>query len=186
MGPLEDYLTTVTTWLAEHPYDVVSILLGNGDVVKPQRFVDPVTDSGLIKYVYTPPKIPMAKSDWPTLAEFIITGKRAIMFLDYEANQTAIPWLQDEFTQIWETPFSPTNPEFPCTEQRPPNLNETKAKNRLYMANHNLNTEVSIAGASLLLPNTAEITVTNSVDDGNSSLGAMAERCYGMSSYIQT
>ena len=102
-------------------------------------------------------------SSWPTLSDMILTGKRAVIFMDYNANQTEVPYILDEFSQMWETPFSPTNQSFPCTQQRPPNLSRQAAENRMYMANHNLNTEISLAGTSLLVPTTALVNQTNAL-----------------------
>ncbi|PYH98329.1 tat pathway signal sequence [Aspergillus ellipticus CBS 707.79] len=176
MGTLEDYLTTVTKWIRTHPYDVVTILMGNYDYVAPGNFTAPIQNSGLMDYVFTPSKIPMALDDWPTVSNMILSGKRAVVFMDYQANQTAYPWLMDEFSQIWETPFSPTDANFPCTEQRPPNLSQQDAEDRMYMANHNLNLDVSVASISLLIPNTAALNQTNGVS-GYGSLGLMARNC---------
>ncbi|BCR86937.1 PI-PLC domain-containing protein [Aspergillus chevalieri] len=176
MGPLEDYLVTVTEWIKTHPYDVVTILMGNSDYVSPSYFTKPVENSGLKDLVYTPPKIPMSLDDWPSLSSMILSGKRAVMFLDYQANQTADPWLMDEFSQVWETPFSPTDREFPCTAQRPPNLVPQDASNRLYIANHNLNLEFNFGSLNLLIPNTALLNETNAVS-GYGSLGRMADNC---------
>lgn len=176
VGTLTEYLTTVTRWIRQHPYDVVTILIGNYDYAAPGNFSKPIEDSGLLDLVYMPPKIPMALDDWPTLSNMILSGKRAVVFMDYQANQTALPWLMDEFSQMWETPFSPTDPTFPCTVQRPPGLSNEDAYNRLYMANHNLNVEVNVANINLLIPNTAELNQTNAVS-GPGSLGWMAENC---------
>lgn len=176
VGPLEDYFVTVTKWLRTHPYDVVTILIGNYDYVAPGNFSSIIESSGLIDYVYTPPKIPMALGDWPTLSSMILSGKRAVVFMDYQANQTAYPWLMDEFSQMWETPFSPTDTNFPCTVQRPPGLSAQDAHNRMYMANHNLNLDVDLAGINLLIPNTALLNQTNAVE-GYGSLGWMADNC---------
>ncbi|KKK27308.1 hypothetical protein ARAM_006717, partial [Aspergillus rambellii] len=175
-GTLEAYLTTVAGWMRQHPYDVVTILIGNYDYVNPGNFTAPIENSGLMDLVWTPPMIPMGLEDWPTLGNMIISGKRVLVFMDYQANQTAIPWLMDEFSQMWETPFSPTDRNFPCTEQRPPNLSEKDAKERMYMANHNLNLQIDIANINLLIPNTALLNETNA-DTGYGSLGWMADNC---------
>lgn len=176
VGTLEAYLTTVTQWIRTHPYDVVSILIGNADYVAPNNFVKPIESSGLRDLVYTPSKIPMARDDWPTLSSMILSGKRAVVFMDYQANQTQTPWLMDEFAQMWETPFSPTDPAFPCTVQRPPGLQPQDANKRMYMANHNLNLQFNFGSLNLLIPNTAELNVTNAVS-GDGSLGQMAHTC---------
>ncbi|PKY00878.1 PLC-like phosphodiesterase [Aspergillus campestris IBT 28561] len=176
VGPLETYLTRVAQWVRTHPYDIVTIMIGNPDYIPPGKFVDPVKRSGLMDLVFTPSKIPMTREDWPTLSGIIFSGKRVVVFMDYEANQTAYPWLIEEFAHVWETPFSPTDPTFPCTLQRPPGLSPPDMDARLYMANHNLNLNVNLASLNLLIPNTASLVETNAVD-GPSSLGLMANQC---------
>ena len=179
-GTVESYLRTVTSWIRAHPYDVVTILIGNGDFVEVGNYTAPIENSGLSKYAYIPLQIPLSVNDWPTLSELILTGKRAVIFMDYKANQTAVPYILDEFSQMWETPFSPTDRNFPCTVDRPPGLNSTQAGERLYMANHNLNVEIKLAGNSLLVPNTVLLNETNNVT-GFGSLGLMANNCAGTS-----
>src|SRR6201996_265256 len=49
-GTLEDYLTAVTRWLRAHPYDVITVLMGNSDVVDAGNFTAPVVNSGLIDF----------------------------------------------------------------------------------------------------------------------------------------
>lgn len=178
VGTLENYLTDVNTWMRKNPYDVVTFIIGNYDYVSPANFTTPIYNSGLKDLIYTPTKVPMALDDWPTLSDMILRQKRAVFFMDYQANQTAYPWLMDEFSQVWETPFSPTDPTFPCTQQRPPGLSVASAKNRMYMANHNLNLQLNLGSLSMLIPNTAQLSETNAVN-GSGSLGAMAENCTG-------
>ncbi len=178
VGTLTSYLTTVNTWVQSHPYDVVTILIGNGDYVPVTDYVAPIQASGITQFVYTPPKIPMALDDWPTLASMILSGQRVVIFMDYDAQQTAVPWILDEFSQMWETPFDPTNRSFPCTVQRPPGLSAADAPNRLYLMNHNLNQEVSLLGNSLLIPLLPLLPETNSVS-GYGSLGVAAQTCVG-------
>lgn len=175
-GTLVDYLTTVREWLDQNPYDVLTILMGNYDFVDPNNFTDPIYNAGLNRYLYTPPTVPMGLNDWPTLGEMILTQRRLIVMLDYQANQTAIPWLLDEFANMWETPFSPTDPAFPCTQQRPPNQARNISEDRMYIANHNLNVDVSIAGLSLLIPAFTLLNQTNGVT-GSGSAGAASLNC---------
>jgi hypothetical protein len=174
VGTVEDYLRDVTRWLAAHPFEVLTIIFGNygwrdkdadgKDLVTSANFADPVEKSGLLEYIYQPPKTAMTLDDWPTLGEMILAGKRVVTFLDYNADTAAVPWLLWEFYNVWETPFSPTNLSFPCDIGRPDGLGEDKARELLYMANHNLNTEIAIAGLSLLVPNTVYLNQTNGVE----------------------
>jgi hypothetical protein len=166
----------VTRWLRTHNTDVITILIGNYDLVDPGNFTAPVINSGLIDFVYTPPMLPMPLDSWPTLAEMIFRQTRVVVMLDYQANQTAIPWLLDEFSQMWETPFSPTDRDFPCTAQRPPNQAVATRENRMYMANHNLNLDVNIAGISMLVPFFPLLNETNAVT-GYGSAGRAVKNC---------
>ncbi|KAI9790684.1 MAG: hypothetical protein M1833_001773 [Piccolia ochrophora] len=176
-GPVVDYFTKVVEWINVHPDDVVTILLSNGDRADVKSFIDPMEKSGLKKLAYVPPKTPMALADWPTLSSLIKSGKRAVVFMDYKADQAAVPYVLDEFSQLWETPFSPTDPDFPCTVHRPSNLKEAQARDRLYMANHNLNSKINIPGTDdILYPNLDDIAKTNS-ETGASSLGVAADAC---------
>lgn len=175
-GPITSYLSEVYTWVSEHPYDVVTILLGNGNYSAVEKYAPFIQQTGLDRFAYVPPVIPMANDDWPTLASMILSGKRVVLFMDYEANQTAVPWILDEFSQMWETPFDPTDRSFPCTVQRPPDLSEKDTKQRLYLMNHNLNYDITILGNSILVPNIPLLNVTNNVT-GDGSLGVSAQGC---------
>jgi hypothetical protein len=176
MGTLESMLVEIRQWVDAHPYDVVTLLLVNSDFIAVENYTAPLENSGLIRYLYRPPQIPMTLDAWPTLGEMILSQQRVVVFMDYKADQTSVPYILDEFSQMWETPFSPTNLSFPCTTQRPPGLSDQDAQQRLYLANHNLNTPVDLLGADILVPNTAMINQTNSVS-GDVSLGQMAETC---------
>src|SRR5699024_2587770 len=175
-GPIADWLTRVRKWVDGHPYDVVTILLGNGNYSTPDLYAPYIEQSGLLKYAYEAPYLPMALDDWPTLEQLILRGKRVIMFMDYMADQKKYPWLLDEFSQVWETPFDPQDPKCPCTVQRPPDLSTEAAKDRLYLMNHNLNVEFNVFGAQILVPNVALINDTNAAN-GSGSLGLAANNC---------
>lgn len=175
-GPITEWLTEVREWVDDHPYDIVTILLGNGNYSNPSMYVPYIEKSGITKYTYTPPYFPMTLDDWPTLESMIIRGKRVVMFIDYVSNQTAYPWLLDEFTQVWESPFDPLDRDFPCTVQRPPDLSDASAKNRLYLINHNLNAEFNVFGTEILVPAVSLLNETNNAT-GYGSLGEAARNC---------
>lgn len=187
-GTVEDYLREVTTWVEKHPFDVITIIFGNYDwqqkdangnaLVTSSNYVDPITKSGLLEYIYQPPKSIMTLQDWPTLGEMILTNKRVITFIDYNFDTNKVPYMLWEFYNVWETPFSPTNFDNPCTLGRPAGVSEDEMRNMMYLANHNLNTEIAIGGISILVPNVVEINKTNAVS-GNSSLGLMTQQCTG-------
>jgi hypothetical protein len=179
-GTVEAQFVKIKVWLDKNPYEVLTILLGNYDFVSPDKFVAPLQSSGLMNYVYTPPKFPMALGDWPALGQMILSGKRLVVFMDYQASPSTLPYILDEFSQLWETPFSPTDASFPCTAQRPPGMTQNQTLDRMYMANHNLNVDVQILGASILIPDVAQVNTTNAIS-GYGSLGAATTNCTGKS-----
>jgi hypothetical protein len=76
-GTVESYLSTVVRWLRQHPYEVVTIIIGNGDFLPIADFVDPVEKSGLKSLAYIPPKNTETKikyHQWPTLSQMILSG----------------------------------------------------------------------------------------------------------------
>ncbi|EON99901.1 putative tat pathway signal sequence protein [Phaeoacremonium minimum UCRPA7] len=180
-GPITDWLGKVKTWVAAHPYDVVTILLGNGNYSDASMYAPFIESTGIQKYAYVPDvAAPWTVDQWPTFSELILQGVRTVMFIDYNYNATAAPWLLDEFGYFWETPFDPEDTSFPCTVQRPPRLmgdeNVEAARNSMYIMNHNLNVEVSLLGASLLVPAVTSLNTTNNVS-GDGSLGMAANNC---------
>ena len=175
-GTAETYFRNITSWLDAHPLEVVTILIGNGDYVKVDDFVAPLQNSGLSKYAYTPPAFPLNLESWPTLGDLIRNNSRAVIFMDYDADQATVPWILDEFSQLWETPFDPTNASFPCTVDRPPGISDVQAKDRMYMINHNLNSNFSVGSLDLLVPNLLLIDRTNAVG-GFGSLGLAVDDC---------
>lgn len=184
-GTWQSELETLQAWLKDNPYDVVTILIGNSDYTDVENFVPAITNAGLLPYVYEPAYVPQYRSQWPTLGEMIIKNQRVVIFMDYDADQSRVPYILDEFTHMWETPFSPTNQSFPCTIDRPPGLNKTKAReDYMYMANHNLNTAVDLSSIGLgsdtiLIPNTAELNLTNGQQNQFGRLGANSLNCTG-------
>lgn len=177
-GPYEDTLTTVRKWLDAHPYDVVTLLIVNSNFANVTEYQSAFQNSGMIDYLYLPPRNPMRLNDWPTLQEMIFSNKRAVAFMDYGANADLVPYILDEFGSMWETPFSPTDTSFPCTQQRPDGLNQASARNDyMYMANHNLNVAIALGGSQVLIPNFSDLATVNANSSDEVSLSSMADRC---------
>lgn len=193
-GPIVRWLAEVRAWVDAHPQDFVTILLGNGNYSAPSMYAPYIEASGLVPYAYVPPTVPerfnssstdntgMPLDAWPTLGEILADGKRVLMMLDYKANQTAYPWLLDEFAYLWETPFDPVvasvpvTETLPCTVQRPPDLAPGIANSTLYLMNHNVNLAVPLLGQNYTVPALALLNQSNAAK-GINSLGAAAELC---------
>jgi hypothetical protein len=186
-GTFQSELETIVSWLRANPFEVLTMLIGNSDLAFVEDFVPAIENSGISQYLYTPQFIPQHKDQWPTLGEMILGNNRVVMFMDYYANQDSVPYILEEFTHMWETPFSPQDPNFPCTIERPPGLEEKEAHdNFMYIANHNLNIAVQIGALTgggdddpFLIPNTAQLNNTNGAGEGKGELGAMATNCSG-------
>ncbi|KAH9862574.1 hypothetical protein IAQ61_009991 [Plenodomus lingam] len=181
VGTLESYLATVRGWLADHPYEVITIMMGNNNGqdsrISVTDYIAPFQDSGILQYLWTPPSSTLSLSEWPTLAEMIIKNKRVVVMLDYGTDQNTVPWLLSAFNYYWETPFSPTDPAFPCTQQRPPNQAEGISRERMYLMNHNLNIEITLLGkGGILVPAYGLLDQVNA-DSGNGSVGLNAKQC---------
>ncbi|KAF8248282.1 hypothetical protein K440DRAFT_679928 [Wilcoxina mikolae CBS 423.85] len=87
-------------------------------------------------------------------------------------------YLLDQFTYMWETPFSQTDADFPCNIDRP--LDETGGERKLYMANHNLVFLLSLLSRSSLTLPERRIFDLRKACSGFSSLGLQANSCYAM------
>ncbi len=81
VGTAQEYFTNISSWISSHPYDIVTLLLVNSDSIGVGNYTTPLINSGLAKYAYIPPITPINVSNWPTLSEMILTGKRAVIFM---------------------------------------------------------------------------------------------------------
>jgi hypothetical protein len=166
-GSLQSYLTTVKTWLDANPNEVLSLLIVNIDDLGPSAFADVFTAVGLVNVSYAPPNAVTVAADWPTLGSMIDSGQRLVTFLANGADTTVVPYLIDEFTNIWESPFDVTT-SFDCS------INRTKGdpSTEMYLINHFLDTVV-LGQPS---PNIDALDQTNAVS-GTNSLGTQVNLC---------
>ena len=171
-GSVQSYLSTIKTWLDANPNEVLTILLVNGDNVPVSMFDDAYISSELKSYAYTPPTSPIAIDAWPTLQELITAGTRLVAFLDAGAT-ASVPYILDEFTYFFETPYDTTDPTFPeCTIDRPPGAT---ADGRMYIVNHFLDLDLD----GIDIPDDVADNTTNAAT-GVGSIGAQADLCIGL------
>ncbi|KAL8915406.1 MAG: hypothetical protein Q9172_006896 [Xanthocarpia lactea] len=145
-GPLTTFLTTIKTWLDANPNEVLTLLLTNGDDTPITQYATAFESAGLDKYTYTPPPTthPLPLTNWPTLGSLISSKTRLIVFLDYGASPSTVPYILDEFAFFFETPFNTLDPTFDqCTLDRPPNA---KPEGRMYIVNHFLDKKLADGG----------------------------------------
>lgn len=173
-GSLQAYLKIVKAWLDAHPHEVVTLLLTNGDRGNIREFHDAFTASQITQYAYIPRNTGNFSTDhsiesWPTLGEMIASGKRLVVFVDYEASPS-YPYILSEFHFFWETPFDTTDPAFPqCTVNR----SVQAADPHMYIINHFLDTQLFF---QMVVPNRRDVSRTNALA-GHGSIGAHVELC---------
>lgn len=195
VGSLNAYLSPIKTWLDGNPNEVLTLLLTNQDAVPVAQFGSVFAAVGLDKYAYAP-GTNLAMDQWPTLQSMIDAGKRLVVFmgkspsryalyiklscespacvadlecrlLDYHADTSSVPYILDEFTYFFETPYDVTDSSFnQCTLDRPAGASPN---GRMYIVNHFL--DVDIFG--ILIPDQVNAPKTNSM----SSILAQSNLC---------
>jgi len=169
-GTLESYLTSVTTWLQANPDNVVSLLIVNSyDNIPPSSYDTVFKAVGLDTMAYKPSSSALAASAWPTLGSLISAGTPLVAFLTTEADYQTVPYLIDEFTNIWETAYDVTT-TFDCAVNRTNGDTSTQ----MYLINHFLDDDI----AGILIPDKGQAAQTNAIN-GTGSLGAQASECAG-------
>jgi hypothetical protein len=192
-GTLHDYLTTVKTWLDKHPNEVVTMLLTNYDRNPPSDFDAVFSSVGLDKLAFVPASSPnpLHFDAWPTYAELIALDSRLVLFLDYKADTSVVPYILPEFDYFFETPFNTIDPTFDqCTFDRGPDGSD--GNGLMYIVNHFLDKEVGAdvlnipddvldivvpdESKRVLIPDHDSNFATNAAT-GDGSIGAQAELC---------
>ena len=190
-------MADVKDFLDGNPNEVLMMLLVNGDGVDPSMFDDALTGSGLSTYIFTPStgSAVLPIDQWPTLDAMIADNSRLVLFLgrhsdiyscfyqksnllaiDSGADTTKYPYMMDEFSYFFETPYDTTDPKFPqCSLDRPAGASPT---GRMYIVNHFL--DIDIAG--ILIPDVAAAGQTNAAT-GDGSIGAQSTLCEGLYGY---
>ena len=179
-GTLSAWLSEIKTWMDANPHDVVTILLVNSDNASAADLNSEFEAANITSYAYTPPSTTTALTTWPTLQELISNSTRLVTFvasLDPSSN-TVAPYLLDEFTFIFENPYSVTTlSNFSCVADRPPivqgQTTTAISSGRLPLVNHFLDKNI---GFGIDTPDTGNITTTNG-KTGTGSLGQAASDC---------
>jgi hypothetical protein len=170
-GSLEAYLKEVKTWMDSNPNEVVVLLIVNIDDLDATEFAPVFVAAGVDSISYQPGVSNMTASSWPTLGSLIDNGTRLITFLDNHADITTVPYLLDEFSNIWETAFDITDQnDFDCAVNRSNSAIDTSTQ--MFLINHFL--DQLILGQPAPDPNQAN--ETNAVS-GFGSLGAQVSTC---------
>lgn len=170
-GTLANYLSSVKTWMDANPDNVISLLIVNSyDNIPPSAYDSVFQSVGLASQAYAPPSASLPASGWPTLGSLISSGKNLVVFLTTEADFTTVPYIIDEFTNIWETAFDVTTTTFDCSVNR----TNGDVSTQMYLINHFL--DENFLTDDIPVPDKAAANVTNGVS-GVGSLGQQVQTC---------
>jgi len=169
-GTLHDYLVTVKSWLDVNPGEVLTILIVNINNLPPTTFDAVYRAVGLDAISFSPTDAATPITGWPTLGSMIENDRRVLTFLDNGANLASVPYLIDEFMNIWETAFDVTDTTFNCNVNRSNGDTTTE----MFLINHFL--DKILFGQDT--PDIAALNQTNAVS-GIGSLGTQVNTCIG-------
>ncbi|KAH0288527.1 hypothetical protein KCU62_g5015, partial [Aureobasidium sp. EXF-3399] len=178
-GSLSDWLSEIKTWMDGNPNEVVTVLLVNSDDASASDLASAYTNAGITSYAYTPTST-KATGDWPTLQTLINDGKRLLNFVASLDDNSAAPYLMDEFTYIFENNYDNTSPSsFSCAANRPSTVTTSSAlqQNMMPFMNHFLYETTSLFGTTIESPDLGNISTTNSESGGTGALGTSATEC---------
>ncbi|TIA65507.1 hypothetical protein D6C77_00760 [Aureobasidium pullulans] len=178
-GLLSDWLSEIKTWMDGNPNEVVTVLLVNSDDASASDLGSAYTTAGIASYAYTPTST-TAPSEWPTLQTLIDDGTRLLNFVASLDDNTAAPYLMDEFTYIFENNYDNTSPSnFSCAANRPSTVTTSSAlqQNLMPFMNHFLYETSSLFGTTIESPDLGNITTTNAASGGTGNLGTSAAEC---------
>lgn len=178
-GSLSTWLAEIKTWLDRNPYDVVTILLVNSDNAAVSDLDAQFNAAAIKSYAYAPESTTTVPYIWPTLNELIVSGTRLMTFVADITPSATAPYLMNEFTFIFENPFSVLSlSNFSCIPERPTLVQgQTSAavqSGRLPLMNHFLNVA---SGFGIQVPDIDNITVTNAASGPVGNLGDAATSC---------
>ena len=104
-GTLQSWLSSVATWVSSNPDEVITLVLVNYDDLPPTSFTSAFQSSGIQSHVYSPPSASTQLSAWPTLGTLIDAGTTVVVFMDFEADFSSVPWIIDEFSNMFEDAY---------------------------------------------------------------------------------
>ncbi|KAL8690798.1 MAG: hypothetical protein Q9218_003847 [Villophora microphyllina] len=178
-GTLSSWLAEIKSWLDRNPHDVVTILLVNSDNAAASDLDGEFDAAAIIPYTYTPVSTTAAPSSWPTLNDLIHSGKRLITFVADILPTSNTSYLLNEFTFVFENPYSVTSlSNFSCTPERPPLVQgQTSAavqSGRLPLMNHFLDIQQDFG---IQVPDVGNLSITNALSGLLGNLGDAAAAC---------
>lgn len=176
-GLLSTWLSAIKYWLDTNPNDVITLLLVNADNADASLFGAAFDAAGISPYGFVPDG-----TGWPTLQSMISANTRMVSFIaPLGSASPSHPFLLDEFTHVFETPFDVRRLSgFNCTLDRPSSAGTAAnavSQGLLPLMNHFAYTEIT---SDITVPNVGDIATTNSPSTTTTgALGLHAQTCQG-------
>lgn len=177
-GKLSDWLGEVKLFLDNNANEVVTILLVNSDNAGASDLAGEYEEAGIDSYAYVP-STKSASNEWPTLNGAISNGTRLMNFVASLDDNSAAPYLMDEFTYIFENNYENSAlTNFSCAANRPSSVSgetsEAVNSGMMPLMNHFLYENQAFG---IQTPNVGNLTTTNSDNNQTGSLGQSAREC---------
>lgn len=173
-GLLQDWLSSIKSWMDDNPNDVVTILLVNydGQNSTVSDFASAFSTSGINKYGFTP------SGSWPTLKSMISSNKRMVSYVTgIDASQSA-SYLLNEWDYVFETPFDVSDISgFNCTLDRPSSAGTASkaiSNGKLGLLNHFKYSDLT---GSIQLPDVDTIDTVNNAGSSTGNIGKHLTDC---------
>ncbi|KAI8993454.1 PLC-like phosphodiesterase [Pilobolus umbonatus] len=165
-GPASQTLDDITAWLESNPREIVTIMWNNLYDISATQLASVYEDSNILPYVYTHNH---SRPNWPTLNEMIDSGTRVVNFIDSQANENEIPWLMEQFSYVFETPYENVDINaFNCNIDR---INPDKNSDELmYVMNHFVYGMIEIGTFKVEIPLKGKAKQTNTYESLSSHI----------------
>lgn len=168
-GLLNDYLQLVKEWLDANPNEVLSLLIVNIDNIPVSQYDGVFKGVGLDAISFVPQTASLPATSWPTLGSMIDSQKRLVTFMDNAAD-ASVPYIIDEFSNVWETAFNVVELPFNCSIDR--GNAQVDPAGQMFLINHFLDKLVF----NNPVPDIASLDKTNAAS-GSGSLGEHVDTC---------
>lgn len=182
-GTLSNWLIEVRTWVESNPNEVVTLLLVNGANADASTLAAQYEAAGITtSLAYTPSASTSATQEWPTLQSLIDSGTRLINFVPDLNDNSAAPFLMNEWDYIFENDYDNSSPtEYSCDVNRPAGLigktSQAISNGMMPLVNHFLYHTDPGSIFSIESPNSTYVGTTNSPQQGTGTLGTAASTC---------
>lgn len=111
---------------------VITLVIVNSENYAATAIDAVLQSTGLSSHAYTPDSASLTINQWPTLGSMIDAGKNVVVFMNYNADFSSVPYIIDEFTNMWEDAYDVTSAGWECAVNR----SSGTSGQMMFMVNH--------------------------------------------------